>query len=83
METPGGRKIGLLILVFLLTELSDLMVNRLKKLNHVVLVKYIYIYFYIYIQTECISIYTQNVKMEPFCHSVGLRSLNIICHNSK
>lgn len=39
METPGGRMIGLVISVLLATELSDLTINRLNKLNHVYLVK--------------------------------------------
>lgn len=73
METPGGRKTGLIIFVFLLTELSDFMIIRLKMLNHVFfLVKYIYV-----------RIHKQNVKMESFCHNVGLRSLNIIWYNPK
>lgn len=44
METPGGRMIGLVISVFLATELSDLTINRLNKLNHVYLVKCRHIY---------------------------------------
>lgn len=63
METPDGRKMSLIILVFLLAELSVLMVSRLKK-------------FF-----GQICIYKQNVKMEPLCCNVGLRSLNSIWYN--
>lgn len=62
METFGGRKIGLIISVILLTELSDLMVNRFFKSTCV------------YVLTHT---HTQNVKIESFGPTVRLRSLNI------
>lgn len=62
METFGDRKIGLIISVILLTELSDLMVNRFFKSTCV------------YVLTHT---HTQNVKIESFGPTVRLRSLNI------
>ena len=65
METPGGRKIGFIIWVFFLTELSAWMVNRLEKVAPCLFGQ-----MYAYINK-------QNVKMELFGPSVELRSLNI------